>query len=278
MSFKNPPPHYQSPQPAHHQQARKQAPRKDGPADAATAVIATFNTWAFKREQPSDPSLLSRFVGAAIVRKQPIEFVLYWGKGPRQSIARPDVECLDFLQSLTQRIETVYSAGALIRLIFTDTHATLNGHSAATMDSYFGAVEVAALERRFETCRLGAIVRSHPEAAAAPPPLKRPAGTLENLTRTASRWYRGRGKPSDGAVAYYDMNMVEKRAVERQFPAAIFVTFNGSEVRELFPDALPIFYMYSLRKGFGVKPWFLDENGHAVTLPEAPASKGMSAA
>jgi hypothetical protein len=53
------------------------------------------------------------------------------------------------------------------------------------------------------------------------------------------------------------MNMIERRAVELAFPRSIFVTFNGSEFRGLFPQRLPIFYMYSLRRGVSVKPWFL---------------------
>jgi hypothetical protein len=51
--------------------------------------------------------------------------------------------------------------------------------------------------------------------------------------------------------------MIEKRAVEFAFPRSIFITFNGSEFRSLLPKSLPIFYMYSLRRGVSVKPWFL---------------------
>ena len=82
---------------------------------------------------------------------------------------------------------------------------------------------------------------------------------LSNLTRSASRWYRGGGGAEAGAVAYYDMNMVEKQVIDTAFSQSIFITFNGSDLRALFPDNLPIFYMYSLRKGFGVKPWFVDD-------------------
>ena len=53
------------------------------------------------------------------------------------------------------------------------------------------------------------------------------------------------------------MNLIEQRVVERAFPGSIFVTFNGSDLRSLFPTQLPIFYMYSLRRGVAVKPWFL---------------------
>jgi hypothetical protein len=42
--------------------------------------------------------------------------------------------------------------------------------------------------------------------------------------------------------------MIEKRAVAAAFPEAVFVTFNGSEFRDLFPATMPIFYMYSLRR------------------------------
>ena len=45
--------------------------------------------------------------------------------------------------------------------------------------------------------------------------------------------------------------------MERAFPRSIFITFNGSHVRSLFPDTLPIFYMFSLRHGISDKPWFL---------------------
>jgi hypothetical protein len=53
------------------------------------------------------------------------------------------------------------------------------------------------------------------------------------------------------------MNMLEKRVVERAYPRSIFTTFNGSELRSLFPRNLPIFYMFSLRHGICAKPWFL---------------------
>ena len=274
----------QPPQPAHHQQARWQGSKRIKSLAEPGKIVSAFNTWAFKREQPSDVALLTSVVATAIAEERAVEFVLYWGKGPRAEIAKPDLDCLDYLQSLTGRIAAAYSYGAVVRIIFTDSHAALNGHSPASMTSYFDAIAAAATSRGFQTCVLSDLVRRLPDAAPGTQPAVRPADTLANLTRSAARWYRGAGRPADGAVAYYDMNMVERRAVEHQFPAAIFITFNGSEVRDLFPEALPVFYMYSLRKGFSVKPWFLDETGAAVVLPESlplgpsQPSKGASAA
>jgi hypothetical protein len=81
---------------------------------------------------------------------------------------------------------------------------------------------------------------------------------LEQLAAAAAKWYFGDETPERAALAYYRMNMVEKRAVEIAFPRSIFITFNGSRLRVLFPKRLPIFYMYSLRRGVSVKPWFFN--------------------
>ncbi len=94
------------------------------------------------------------------------------------------------------------------------------------------------------------------EAIDAPDP---DPTTLQRLSECAAKWYRGEGSASEGASEYYRMNMVEKRAVELAFPHAIFITFNGSEFRCLFPDRMPIFYMYSLKRGVSAKPWFLPD-------------------
>ncbi len=224
-------------------------------------VISSFNTWAYKREQPSDPVLLNNIVQASIDRRMPLEFILYWGKGPRSSLATPDEQCLDYLAAFAERVTASYAPGARITLIFTDTHAALNGHSSSNAQQYFAEVEGAATLRGFEGCELGDLVSRYRDKVKRADVLSRPIETMSNLTRSASRWYRGVGGAEAGAAAYYDMNMLEKKVIEAAFPQAIFITFNGSDLRELFPDRLPVFYMYSLRKGFGIKPWFLNSDG-----------------
>ena len=49
----------------------------------ADAVLKAFNTWAYKREQPSCADRLRDVVIRAVTKDVPIPFVLYWGKGPR---------------------------------------------------------------------------------------------------------------------------------------------------------------------------------------------------
>src|SRR5436189_5478941 len=52
----------------------------------AEKVLQTFNTWAFKREQPDNPLLMLQLIAHSIAVGEPIPFVLYWGKGPRSAI------------------------------------------------------------------------------------------------------------------------------------------------------------------------------------------------
>jgi hypothetical protein len=224
----------------------------------AEKVLRSFNTWAFKREQPSDPQLMLQVIAAAIAAQQSIQFALYWGKGPRRDVAAHDALCLDFLTALSSRVRSAYEPGAAIKLILTDTHAELNGHSRHDINKYFDDINSAAKQRGFETCVLSQLVKAAGNlATVAPLDDVVSADTVAQLVASAKKWYRGSATPQEGAMTYLRMNLIEQRVVEREFPHSIFITFNGSSLRSLFPQQLPIFYMYSLRRGMCVKPWFL---------------------
>ena len=76
---------------------RKRVEKNDSSAEK---ILRSFNTWAFKREQPSDQQLMLRVIAVAVAAQAPIPFVLYWGKGPRHEAALPEAQCLDFLATL----------------------------------------------------------------------------------------------------------------------------------------------------------------------------------
>jgi hypothetical protein len=223
-------------------------------------VLQAFNTWAFKREQPDTPELILAQLTAAMAAGQPLRFVLYWGKGPRHTMGAPEETCLDFLASMTKRISASYASGAEFMLICTDTHARLNGHKAADIDAYFAAVAKAAGTRGFSSCRLGDLLDQYdPLALHAFEGELRSDPIFQKLVKSASKWYSGSDDVEDGAETYYRMNLREKHAVEMAFPDSLFVTFNGHDFRRLFPDKLPVFYMYSTKRGCSVKPWFVAE-------------------
>jgi hypothetical protein len=232
------------------------------------SVLKAFNTRAFKREQPDNPELMLQIVARSIARNEPVPFVLYWGKGPRANIAGPEIKCLDYLASLDARIRQRHAPGAAITLIFTDTHAELNGHSPESIAAYFNDLTVSAAQRGFKTKLLSELLAGTDLAVEAHTQTV-PQELMPTLRESASKWFRGSGTIEEGAIRYYQLNMVEKQVVERAFAHAIFVTFNGSEMRNLFPAQLPIFYMYSVRHGVSDKPWFLPAD---VASHQAPSN------
>lgn len=237
----------------------------------ATKVLRSFNTWAFKREQPSDPQLMLRYISTAIEAEEAVPFVLYWGKGPRNLVDVPDGQCLDFLAALASRVSGVYPPGAAIKLIFTDTHAELNGQSPHDIRQYFDGVELLARQRGIGACWMGELVKAAGDlATAAPLEEPVPATLLSTLTASALKWYHGDDTAAAGALKYLRMNLIEQRVVERAFHRSIFVSFNGSKLRSLFPRQLPVFYMYSLRRGTSIKPWFLPADGSEFNADSNP--------
>jgi hypothetical protein len=238
---------------------------------AVDNVLRAFNTWAFKREQPSDPDLMREHVATAVARRVPVPFVLYWGKGPRRAVASPDIQCLNYLASMTERISKVYGPGASVTLVCTDTHALHNGHSPQAIQDYYAGIVSAAAARGFASCRLGSLSPMNALVAMGAVVEDIPSDTLRSLIQAAERWYQGDDTPEQGARRYYMMNMLEKRAIEVAYPDAIFITFNGSAYRQLFPDAMPIFYMYSIKRGVAVKPWFMGVADPVPALAATPA-------
>lgn len=221
-------------------------------------ILKSFNTRAFKREQPHNQELMLEFIAQAHARRAPISFVMYWGKGLRSTLAAPEYACLDYLKTMIARIDGIYAPGAQLTLVFTDTHAALNGHPSTSIHSYFQDFERAARDHGFNTCLLSTLVNAPgllPEEM--PKPELPPEDVLTDLRMSAAKWFKGEGTPEEGAVRYFQANLLERKVMERAFPRSIFITFNGSQLKSLFPETLPIFYMFSLRHGVSDKPWFL---------------------
>jgi len=174
----------------------------------------------------------------------------------------PEADCLSYLSRLADKVRVASGAMPLFTLCLTDTHARLNGHSEASMRSYFDSVSAMAARHGFETVFLSSLVESAEGISAGEHTV--PEDVIGKLTACAKRWYRGEGEAEAGARTYLEMNLIERRAIEFHFPHSIFVTFNGSEYKAIFPSQLPIFYMYSLRRGHSPKPWFLDESGQQL--------------
>jgi hypothetical protein len=156
------------------------------------------------------------------------------------------------------RIRACYAPGTEFVLVFTDTHARLNGHAEVDMNNYFADVGEAAARLGFSTCRLSHLIAEFdPHGRHVFDGDLRLDPIFDKLLKCAAKWYRGGDCPEGGAEQYFRMNLQEKRVIEIAFPDGVFVTFNGSDFRTLFPETLPVFFMYSIKRGCSIKPWFM---------------------
>lgn len=223
-------------------------------------IIESFDTWKFKREQPFNYEKLKQVVQATVDSSKPIKFVTYWGKGNKDKAGEPEKQTLNFLQEFFGRIKTIYPTGVELLILLTDTHAELNGHSQESTKTYFDSVKDLAQNYEFKTAYLSELV-SYDKDRLLPlvESLNIGDGLFEILLNSAQKHYTVSDDYSLAAKLYYLQNQLERKRIDDDYPDYIFLTFNGSKLNDLFPKNLPIFYMYSTKKGHSAKPWFEDE-------------------
>jgi len=219
-------------------------------------VLEQFNTWSFKREHPKDEGLLLQAIGKATELNQAIPFVLYWGKGEKNLPDEAEKAAFKFLESLNERIKSVYASGAKFTLILTDTHAELNGLDDDGVREYYSAIQKLSSTSGFETIFMSEIAPLKEIEPDQYDSLQISDKVRSILTTSAEKHYKGSNDYNSGAIKYFAQNQIEKVAVEKQFPDSVFLTYSGGDLNDIFPN-LPIFYMYSTQKGVSSKPWFI---------------------
>lgn len=181
----------------------------------------------------------------------------YWGKGSKSQVGEPEKKTLDFLQEFFDRIKTIYPTGVELLILLTDTHADLNGHSQESTKTYFDSVKNLAQNYEFKTACLSELVSYNKDQLL---PLVESLiiedGLFDILLNSAEKHYTASNDYSLATKLYYLQNQIERQRIDENYPDYIFLTFNGSKLNDLFPKTLPIFYMYSSKKGTSVKPWF----------------------
>ncbi|PJC24206.1 asparagine synthase (glutamine-hydrolyzing) [Candidatus Uhrbacteria bacterium CG_4_9_14_0_2_um_filter_41_50] len=222
----------------------------------AGEILESFDTWQFKREQPKTEEKLLETILRSVRSKKPIEFVMYWGKGERDIIGEKEKEAILYLKKMLSMILEKYPFGSKVTLILTDTHAELNGHTKSQINQYFDSVITLARQAKFYTTNLSTLAIFDEQALMKKLGGEKISDELLNILVESSEKHCKKYNPDIGAKLYYLQNLIEKKEIEKSFSEAIFLTYNGNELDEIFPNKIPIFYMYSIKKGTSVKPWF----------------------
>ena len=243
---------------------------------AARAVIASLTGRKFRRNPCHKEDELHERVQSAILTAQPLDFLAFWGCGPRRDVAMPDLIALDALRELLASVSDAAPIRAHLNLVCTDVHAASNGHSADHYESYFRQIEQIAAQPNLTVHRESTVWQQGNLSLAD-------VAVLASTSAFETKWQAfplkdrfllqasRHSKSADREMAarrYYATCLLERDVFKALFPKSTFLTYNGPEFNECFPD-LPTLYTYPGPRGRTVKPWFVHEVGenHESTEP-----------
>lgn len=245
--------------------------RKIVAGELADEILASLNSWRYKRAQPAGAEAIRARVQRSLTAGAPIPFLSYWGCGTRDALAEPDQQALVRLRDYVNGARRVPQASPALTLILTDMHARNNGVPLARMRRYFGAVRDQAAQLGMEVVLLSELWTQaglSPEQIEAE--LREPAfharwqaePLRERLVQQAQKHFEpspdAARTPEAAARFYYQACLREGAAIAARYPEHLFLTYNPPDLDCLSPP-LPRLYLYSYKEGTSVKPWFTDE-------------------
>ena len=215
------------------------------------SIFDSFKTRKFKREQPSDENLFFEVICQSVKKNEPIKFVTYWWKGERNEMWEHETQALEFLHSMFENINQKYTHKTKLSIIYTDTHARINGFNGEEIELYERSLRNATEKYGYNVLLMSDILKLEKYSE-----IDIESDFLDTLVVSASKHYKWNENIETIAKWYYQQNQNEKKQVAKMFENHIFLTYNGRSMNQLFPEKMPIFYMYSTKRGNSEKPWF----------------------
>ena len=250
--------------PDEHMSARRaEAPPKSASDEIAVQIVAALQVRKYRRAPAFKEDLLLARVRHALQTGEPLEFLAFWGCGDRRDIADVDDRALEAMKAVTSEPGRLGPIRSHTHVVFMDIHARLNGRADEHANHYFDVIQTAHANehrtfqresRTFE--RYGLTIDEIVEYEKSDEfnefwltfPLR------EKFVTQACR--HSNNTDSTYAARRYLATCRKERALfAAAFPNAIFLTYNGPEFNDCFPD-VPTLYVYPGPRGPTVKPWF----------------------
>ena len=226
--------------------------------ETAHAIHKAMTARTFRREHPRSLDGFLKQITAAVSREVPVPFLLYWGKGDRDAVSEAEQKALGLLNVLKERIQSVYPGGSQFTIILTDTHALLNGYPVDGIRDYQNSLQSLVQTQGMTLVPMSQIAEIDIENLIREAQNVTIDSVLFPMLLDMCRKHFHRGQDFEGgAKMYFLANQREKSFVGEKYPGHVFLTYNASSLDALLPDALPIFHMYSIKRGISAKPWFI---------------------
>ncbi len=227
-------------------------------------ILSVLTGRKYRRSPAFQEDLLRERVQAAIMAATPIEFLMLWGCGDRDSLAEPDIAALAALGEILAEPRRLPHIRTGLHIMFTDQHAATNGRSIPHYQRYFQAIRDAAAGLDIDFSLESDLWADHGLTHEAIDAFEQTPDFLDYWDRFPLREkfvaQATRHSASEDPVAagrhYLATCRMERGLMQQAHPMAVFLTYNGPEFNDCFP-ALPTLYIYPGARGRTVKPWFV---------------------
>ncbi len=245
---------------------------------ACNDLVAALTARKFRRNPCYKEPELRQLIQSAILALRPIEFFMFWGCGPRHDAATPDRVALAALEDILDTVGRVAPIQARAVIILTDLHARNNGYHQEHYNAYFAAIERAAaglnvtFRRESEIWARGGLSmeRVGRFAASTEFEAKWQVFPLQDRFMTQASRHSKMADRAEAARRYYAICLLEREVLKAAFQQSVFLTYNGPEFNDCFPD-LPTLYVYPGPRGRTDKPWFIQAVPDPAEAAEAQA-------
>lgn len=221
--------------------------------------------------------------------KKLIRFVKYWGASDKKYPDKYDFDSLFHLFGFLRIIEKHYKIEVHLTLIFTDTHALLNGYNTENYKNYHREIRKILNEFNYSHVLMSEVLtpfaKSHnlkdtndliksvinQSINNKIPELIMNDESFEVLKKSAykhSLRFTDNSFSKDlcfnsveqAAYSYILLNRIERQYVEKNFFQSVFLTYTTDIEMELIAPKLPTLQIYSIHKGLRCRPWFSISN------------------
>jgi hypothetical protein len=205
-----------------------------------------------------------QYLAASLLTGAPMLVLFYWGISPRGSAGPAERNAFAFLSSNLDRLSAAVQTAWEIDIIFTDTHAVVNGVGSRVIESYCRSA-MTIFEgpgRRFTRMSEALGIKSDKDVLSVCAEFRRqndlfdslPIDVVSRLVQNADR-HSIRDAPELAARNYVAISQIEAPLVRREYSRSLQVTYYTPHMAWILP-ALPTLYIYVGENRKARRPWF----------------------
>ena len=257
-------------------------------------TISSFLAGKKREVRQKQVAELEKYVQERLIKsKNIIRFVQYWGASDKKYPDKYDFDALFHLFGFLRIVEKHYKIEVHLTLIFTDTHAILNGYNTENYKNYHREIRKILNEFNYSHVLMSEVLtpfaKSHnlkdtndliksvikqainnkiPELIMNDESFEvlKKSADKHSLRFTNKNIYKDLcfNSIEQSAYAYILLNRIERQYVEKNFFQSVFLTYTSDIEMELIAPNLPSIQIYSIHKGLRCRPWFSHSNKEGV--------------